>query len=85
MKLVSSFFGGPGGGGAYIKSMGTKVSANAGLITVETYVQQDQTMYGPTCENIEGPGGPSMIRLGLSCFPAILPPISMYMSNKEAI
>ena len=28
-------------------------------------------------------GGPSMIRLGLSCFPAILSPISMCMSNKE--
>ena len=26
-----------------------------------------------------------MIRLGLSCFPAILSPISMYMSNKETI
>ena len=26
-----------------------------------------------------------MIRLGLSCFPAILSPISMYMSNTEAI
>ena len=30
-------------------------------------------------------GGPSMIRLGLSCYPAILSPISMYMWNKEAI
>ena len=30
-------------------------------------------------------GGPSMIRLNLSCFPAILSPISMYMWNKEAI
>ena len=29
--------------------------------------------------------GSSMIRLGLSCFPAILSPISMYMWNKEAI
>ena len=29
--------------------------------------------------------GSSMIRLGLSCFPAILSPISMYMSNKETI
>ena len=27
----------------------------------------------------EGPWGPSMIKLGLSCFLAILPPISMYM------
>ena len=26
-----------------------------------------------------------IIRLGLSCFPAILSPISMFMSNKEAI
>ena len=29
--------------------------------------------------------GSSMIRLGLSCSPAILSPISMYMWNKEAI
>ena len=29
--------------------------------------------------------GSSMIRLNLSCFPAILSPISMYMWNKEAI
>ena len=27
----------------------------------------------------------SITRLGLSCFPAILSPISIYMSNKEAI
>ena len=32
-----------------------------------------------------GPEGSSMIRLCLSCFPAILSPISMYMSNKETI
>ena len=32
-----------------------------------------------------GGGGHSMIKLGLSCFPAILSPISMYMWNKEAI
>ena len=33
-----------------------------------------------------GPGGGvSMLRLDLSCFPAILSPIYMYMSNKEAI
>ena len=32
-----------------------------------------------------GGGGASMIRLGLFCFPAILSPISMIMSNTEAI
>ena len=32
-----------------------------------------------------GGGGASMIRLGLSCFPVILPPIFLYMWNKEAI
>ena len=31
------------------------------------------------------PAGPSMIRLGLYCFPTILSSISMYMSNAEAI
>ena len=29
--------------------------------------------------------GCSIIRVGLSCFPAIITPISMYMSNMEAI
>ena len=33
----------------------------------------------------EGGGWPSIIRLGPSCFPAILSPMSMYMWNKEAI
>ena len=76
--------------GPYIKSRGTrgsKMSANADLITVETCVQ------GETFENqlyifwaIWGAlRGSSIIRISLSCFPAILSPISMYMSNKEAI
>ena len=30
--------------GPYIKSRGTKMSANADLITVETYVQQEETI-----------------------------------------
>ena len=30
-------------------------------------------------------GGPSIIRLGPSCFPAILSPMSIYMQNMETI
>ena len=87
--------------GPYIKSRGskcTKMSANADLITVETYVQQGETILKPVFHirakmwkiwifwAIWGVlRGCSMIRLGLSCFPAILSPISMYMSNKEVI
>ena len=88
--------------GPYIKSRGTrgtKMSANVDLITVETYVQQGETIwkpfffiYGLKCKkNVYFGGilgalsGSSMIRLNLSCFPAILSPISMYMWNKEAI
>ena len=57
----------------YIKSRGTgdtKMSANAGLITVEIYVQQGKTIenqfliYGPKCKKknyiigyLRGPGG----------------------------
>ena len=78
---------------------GTKMSANADLITVETYVQgktiENQFLiYGPKCilfyifgylRGRGGGGGAFIIRLGLSCSPAILSPISMYMWNKEAI
>ena len=84
--------------GAYIKSRGTrgtKMSANADLITVETYVQQKETIWKPVFHLwakmlkknyiLGALRGSSMIRLGLSCFPAILSPISMYMWNKEAI
>ena len=34
---------------------------------------------------IRGLGVPSIIRLGISCFPAILSPISIYICNIEAI
>ena len=88
--------------GPYIKSRGTrgtKMSANADLITVETYVQQGETIWKPFFFHLwakmykkcifwgcfGSPEGSSMIRLNLSCFPAILSPISMYMWNKEAI
>ena len=84
--------------GPYIKSRGTrgtKMSANADLITVETYVQQGETIWKRFFQfmgqNVkknyrwEDAWGSSMIRLNLSCFPAILSPISMYMWNKEAI
>ena len=88
--------------GRYIKSRGTRgteMSANAALITMETYVQGETIWnqfftYEPKCKKnvpvyilgyLGGPEGSSMIRLGLSCFPAILSPISMYMSNKETI
>ena len=65
---------------------------------METYVQQGeiiwQTSFSYMSQNVPkiyilgylgGPEGSSMIRLGLSYFPAILSPISMYMSNKETI
>ena len=83
--------------GPYIKSRGTRateMSANAALITMETYVQQGETIWKPVFHTwakmyilgyLGGPEGSSMIRLGLSCFPAILSPISMYMSKKETI
>ena len=84
--------------GPYIKSRGirgTEMSANAALITIETYVQirgnNLKTSFSYMSQNVKkmyilGPEcGSSMIRLGLSCFPAILSPISMYMSNKETI
>ena len=87
--------------GPYIKSRGTrgtKMSANADLITVETYVQQGETIWKPffhlwakMLKNVYFGGilgalrGSSMIRLNLSCFLAILSPIAMYMWNKEAI
>ena len=76
--------------GPYIKSRGirgTEMSANAALITMETYVQ-GETIWKPVFHfgAIQGAlRGSSMIWLGLSCFPAILSPISMYMSNKETI
>ena len=54
--------------------------------------ENDFFFYGPKCkQNVYFGGilgalrGSSMIRLNLSCFPAILSPISMYMWNKEAI
>ena len=72
------------------------MSANADLITVETYMynkgkqfENQFFIYGPKCKTKWIFGGAlwgcSMITLGLSCFPAILSPISMYISNKEAI
>ena len=33
--------------GPYIKSRGTEMSANADLMTVETYVQQGETIWKP--------------------------------------
>ena len=48
-------------------------------------------IYGPKCKNnyildyLGALRGSSIIILGLSSFPAILSPISMYLSNKEAI
>ena len=85
--------------GPYIKSRGiraTEMSANAALITMETYVQQGETIWKPVTwakmlkkmyilGYLGALRGSSMIRLGLSCFPAILSPISMYMLNKETI
>ena len=83
--------------GLYIKSRGTsgtKMSANADLITVETYIYTTRgnnlkTSFSFMGQNVKqmyilgylgGPeGGLQFIRLDLSCFPAILSPISMYM------
>ena len=80
--------------GPYIKSRGTRcteMSVDADLITVETYLQQGK-QFVPKCKNklyfdLFGGAlsGSSLIRLGLSCFPAIISLISMFMSNKEAI
>ena len=78
--------------GPYIKSRGTrgtKMSANAALITVtmEKYVQQGEQfenqffIYKPKCKKmyilgyLGGPEGVFNDRIGISCFPAILSPI----------
>ena len=83
--------------GSYIKSRGTrgtKMSANADLVTVETYVQQGETIWKPVFHLwakmyilglFWGPERVFNDQTGLSCFPAIVSPISMYMWNKEAI
>ena len=63
------------------------------FITVETYAQQEKTInnrFSYIGQNVNkiyifgylggpGGGGTSMIRLRISCFPAILSPISMCM------
>ena len=77
--------------GPHIKSRGTgdtKMSENADLITVGTYAQQEKiTSFSDMGQNVNLflHIWLSMSRLGISCFPAILSPISTYMSNKEAI
>ena len=71
----------------YIKSRGTKMSANVD-ITVETRGNNLKTSFSYMGQNVKkyifcaiwgALRGSSMIRLGLSCFPAILSPISMCM------
>ena len=87
-----------GGGGALCRFQGTKLSANSDFITLETYVQlgkQQSTVFHiwstimyKMCSfyYLGGPGHRHLIiRVGRSCFQVILSPISMYMSNKEAI
>ena len=78
---------------------GTKMSENADLITVETLCTTRgnnlKTIFSFMGQNVKknvyfggilgALRGSSMIRLNLSCFPAIVSPISMYMWNKEAI
>ena len=87
--------------GPYIKSRGTrgtKMSANADLTQWRHMYNKGKQfenqvfIYGPKCKKnvyfgdiLGALRGSSMIRLGLSCSPAILSPISMYMWNKEAI
>ena len=69
--------------GPYIKSrvtVGTKMSENADLITLETYVQQYMGQNMNTNVHFYYLGGPGII-LDLSCFPGILCPIA---TNKEA-
>ena len=72
------------------------MSANGDLITVETYLQgktiENQFLiYGLKCKKyiyfglFEGPWGYSNFWFCLSCSPAILSSISMYVWNKEAI
>ena len=82
--------------GPYIKfrgTRGTEMSANADLVTVETYVHQGETIWKPVFHiwakmyNWDYLGvlwGCLMIRLGLFCFPAILASIYIYISTKEA-
>ena len=81
--------------GPYIKSRGTRgtnMSANTDLITVETLCTTRgnnlKTIFSFMGENVKkvyfggilgALRGSSMIRINLSCFPAILSPISMYM------
>ena len=77
--------------GPYIKSRGirgTKMSANAALKgkQFENFSYMSRNVIYFLFWAIQGAlRGPSMIRLGLSCFSAILSSISMYMSNKETI
>ena len=77
------------------------MSANADLITVTKWrhmynkgkqFENKFFICEPKCKKymyilgyLGGPEGSSIIRLGISCFPAILSPISMFMSNKEEI
>ena len=75
---------GTGGGGG-----GTKMSANTDLITVETRENNWKPVFHIWVKMLKYRIFlailASMIRLGLSCFPAILLPLSMYMCNNEAI
>ena len=78
--------------GPYIQSRGTRgteMSANADLITMETYVQQGETISKPVfhiwAKMLKTIIFWGYLGLGISCFPAIISAISMYMSNKEAI
>ena len=89
--------------GPYIKSRGTratKMSSNAALIIMETYVQQGETIWKPVFHiymNVKkyiyilgylgGPEGVFNDQTGpilLSSYP-LTGYISMYMSNKETI
>ena len=86
--------------GPYIQSRGTrgtKMSANADLITVETYVQQGETIWKPVfhfwpkCKKHVYFGGPWGVVFNDQTVPILLSSYIlthsyyMYMSNKEAI
>ena len=87
--------------GPYIKSRGTrgtKMSANAALITMETYVQQRETTWKPVFHTwtkmlkqmyilgyLGGLEGVFNDQTKPILLPAILSPISIYMTNKETI
>ena len=86
--ILFSYLGGPGGA---IRR--TQVNENFSAVRThnraDKFITREKNnhqffIYGPQCEKCAfwairgGLGGPYIIRLGPSCFPAILSPISIY-------